>query len=153
MAKRGEKAAATDKQRPNSEARARSLANLKPFQPGQSGNPAGRPKSITLSEALRRELAKQAPAREGEEATGETLAEQIARVLCQAAAGGSVRAVQEIGDRTEGRPRQSVDVDMSVRDWRAKAKAHGLTEEDVIAEARRIIESESATVRSGRTSH
>ena len=52
----------TDKQRENSDARARRLANLKPFPKGVSGNPAVRPKSITLSEALRRELATTAAA-------------------------------------------------------------------------------------------
>jgi hypothetical protein len=31
------------------------------FKPGQSGNPKGRPRSITLSEALRLELAKMLP--------------------------------------------------------------------------------------------
>ena len=103
MAKRGDKSAATDKQRGNSDARARSLANLKPFQPGQSGNPAGRPKSITLSETLRRELAKECP-----EEADQTYAERIAAVLCKSAAEGNVRAAQEIADRTEGKPRQSV---------------------------------------------
>jgi hypothetical protein len=51
-----------DKQGKNSEAhdgRTRRLANLEAhkFKPGQSGNPKGRPKSITLSEAYRKMLA------------------------------------------------------------------------------------------------
>ena len=133
----------TDKQRTNRErpgpktkaGKARALENLKPFEPGQSGNPAGRPKSITLSEALRHELAKEAP----EAAAGETYAEKIAGVLCAAAAGGNVNAAREIADRTEGKPRQAVDIDMSVMDWRAIAKTQGISEQDVIREAQRII--------------
>jgi hypothetical protein len=132
----------TDKQRTNREpgpkttgGKARSLANLKPFKPGRSGNPSGRPKSITLSEALRHELAKAHP----ESKDGETYAEKIAGVLCKAAAEGNVNAAKEIADRTEGKPRQAIDVDMSVMDWRAVAKAQGINESDVIAEARRII--------------
>src|SRR5215467_3695508 len=39
----------------NSDARARSLANLKPYKPGQSGNPKGRPKSL-FSRAARKHL-------------------------------------------------------------------------------------------------
>src|SRR5215469_5691865 len=42
----------------NSDARVRSLANLKPFKPGQSGNPGGRPKGI-FSRAARKHLRRQ----------------------------------------------------------------------------------------------
>jgi hypothetical protein len=107
------------------------------FQPGQSGNPAGRPKSITLSEAIRLQLAQQY----GED---RTYAEEIARVLCVAAVKGNVNAAREIADRTEGKPKQAIDVDMSISDWRAVAQAHGLNEQDVLREAQRLIE-QSAT--------
>jgi hypothetical protein len=111
------------------------------FKPGQSGNPAGRPKSITLSEALRMELAKANPQGDGEQ----TYAEAIAQMLCeQAAEHNNIMAAKEIADRTEGKPRQTVDVDMSLFDWRALAKAHGIDERDVLAEAQRIIAAESA---------
>ena len=39
----------------SSDSRARSLANLKPFKPGQSGNPGGRPKGL-FSRSARRQL-------------------------------------------------------------------------------------------------
>lgn len=127
----------TDKQRKSREINPNSLANLKPFKKGASGNPAGRPKSVTLSEALRLELAKSNPKVKADE----TYAETIARLLVKAAATGkgSIRAAQEIADRTEGKPRQSVEMDMNVRDWRALARANGLSEQDVIREAKQLI--------------
>jgi hypothetical protein len=127
----------TDKQRKNREINPRSLKNLKPFRKGESGNPAGRPKSITLSEALRVELARLNPKTKDEQ----TYAETIAKLMVKAAATGkgSIRAAQEIADRTEGKPRQSVEMDMNVRDWRALARAHGLSEQDVIREAKQLI--------------
>jgi len=128
-----------DKQRKNSEGRARRQANLKPFPKGVSGNPAGRPKSITLSEALRLQLAEVMP-----EADERTYAEEIARVLCADAAKGNVMAAREIADRTEGKPKQALDIDMSVRDWREMARANGIDKKDVFREAQRLIESESA---------
>jgi hypothetical protein len=104
------------------------------WQPGQSGNPKGRPKGVTLSEALRRMLAEQAPGR-----SEETYAEAIARALCKQAAKGNVLAAKEIADRTEGKPKQAVD--MNIRDWRDMASAYGFSEEDVFNEAKRLIES------------
>ena len=138
-----EKPAAADKQAKNKEGRDGRGRFTKDapsaFKPGQSGNPAGRPKSVTLSEAIRLQLAKKVS-----EGSDYTYAEAIAQVLCVAAVRGNVNAAREIADRTEGKPRQSVDVDMSVSDWRAVAQAHGLSQEDVLREAQRLIE-QSAT--------
>lgn len=116
--------------------RKRAVANLKPFPKGVSGNPGGRPKSATLSEAIRAKLAEIAPGK-----SEQTVAEVIAAALCFQAAKGNVLAAKEIADRTEGKARQSVDVDMNVRDWRELARQHKLSEQHVIDEARRIIES------------
>ncbi len=124
-----------DKQRKNSEKRARKLANLKPFKKGQSGNPLGRPKSITLSEAYRNQLAQAVPA----DPEGRTYAEVIAKLVCVKAIKGDVSAAKEIADRVEGRPKQSLDVDMNVRDWREMARTHGISEQDVLREARQLI--------------
>lgn len=100
---------ATVKQRKNSEGRKRSLANLRPFKPGQSGNPNGRPKSTTVSDALRQAL-KGVDSRDGR-----TLAQVVAEELIALATKGrgghiKIRAIQEIVDRVEGKPRQSVEV-------------------------------------------
>jgi hypothetical protein len=118
------------------------------WKPGQSGNPAGRPKSITLSEALRLELAKASPEGDGEQ----TYAEAIAAILCQTAATGNILAAKEIADRTEGKPKQAVDMTMNVNDWRELARQHGVSQEDVLLEARRLIE-ESVTPGSGASGH
>ena len=77
------------------------------FQPGQSGNPNGRPKSITVSDALRRALKEV-------NSDGRTIAEVICDQLLHLAIKGrghiKIRAIQEIVDRVEGKPRQSVEV-------------------------------------------
>jgi hypothetical protein len=126
----------TEKQRESSEGADKRLSNLKPFKPGQSGNPAGRPKSVTLSEAIRLQLAKKVS-----DGSDYTYAEAIAQVLCVAAVKGNVNAAREIADRTEGKPKQSVDLDMRVNDWRELARANGVSEQDVISEARLLVES------------
>lgn len=111
------------------------------FQPGQSGNPSGRPKSITLSEAYRKALAQAYP----DDPEGRTYAEVIADKIVMSAATGEVSSAREIADRTEGKPRQALDIDMTLLDWREIANAHGLSETDVIREARMLIESAVAT--------
>lgn len=108
--------------------------HCKGFQPGQSGNPEGRPKVVTLGDALRHAL-NQAP-RENPECS---YAEIIALVLCEQAVRGNVSAAREIFDRAEGRPRQAIDVDLTVLDWRELARAYGIPEHEVVTEAQRVI--------------
>lgn len=110
------------------------------FQPGISGNPAGRPKSITLSEAYRYQLAQVVP----NDPQERTYAEVIAELMCKRATQGDVAAAREVADRVEGRPRQALDVDMKVTDWREMARQSGLEIRDVIAEAQLLIESVAA---------
>ncbi len=104
------------------------------FKPGASGNPKGRPKLTLLSEAIRAQLAVVAP-----DADERTYAEVIAEKLCTEAAAGNVLAAREIADRTEGKPKQAIDVDLSVMDWREMARKYGVSEQDVIREAQRLI--------------
>lgn len=106
------------------------------FRPGESGNPAGRPKRTRLTEALIAELA-----------TGDdqTTAERVAAALIREALAGNVQAIREVFDRAEGKPRQALDVGIVSADWREAAALAGLTEAEVIAEARRLIEHESDT--------
>ena len=80
--------------------------NLTPWQPGQSGNPGGRPKTAPLSHACRELLARPVP----DDPEGRTYAEVIAEMLGKKAIEGDIRAAQEIADRAEGRARQSVEI-------------------------------------------
>jgi len=86
-------------------------AGLKPpWQPGQSGNPTGKPKGTTDSvrARLRRFLRKNAPAQAvaklraaGVEIDDGTVAEVLADVLALKAMGGDVQAIKEVNAQTE----------------------------------------------------
>ena len=91
--------------------RERSLANLRPFQKGQSGNPAGRPKNV-LTGALRRKLEE---VESGELGT-RTNAEALADKLFDLALSGNVEALKICFDRLEGRPRQTVSLTLDQRE-------------------------------------
>jgi hypothetical protein len=108
----------------------------KQFPKGISGNPSGRPKLTKLTEALREQLAEEMP-----DAPEETVAEQIAKTLIKLALSGDVQAIKEIGNRTEGLPKQAIDLDLQINDWRTLAQNYGVTEQDVIREAKLLIES------------
>jgi len=82
------------------------IENLRPWAKGTSGNPGGRPRRDVLTEALKAQLA-------SDDSDGRTFAEQIAAVLIKHALRGDVRAIREIADRTEGRPRQQFNIDAS----------------------------------------
>jgi hypothetical protein len=79
--------------------------NLKPWKPGQSGNPGGRPKKKPITEELERLLAEQAP-----NGDGRTWAALIAEALLRKASTGDVRAIAELTNRIEGKPLQSLTV-------------------------------------------
>ncbi len=82
------------------------IENLRPWAKGTSGNPGGRPRRDVLTEALKAQLA-------SDDSDGRTFAEQIAAVRIKHALRGDVRAIREIADRTEGRPRQQFNIDAS----------------------------------------
>jgi ribosomal protein L17 len=128
-----------DKQQKSNDARARRLANLKPFKPGQSGNPAGRPKALTLSEAYRRELAKIDEADPQKRTFAEVLAEQ----MIVRAKTGDVAALKEVADRVEGKAKQTITLSTDRREQveraidrmieRAASDGHILTREEATA--------------------
>lgn len=72
----------------------------RPFQPGQSGNPAGRPKSKPFADALRAALKDV-----GDDA--EAL-KTVANALVVKARTGDVAAIKEIADRLDGKVPQGL---------------------------------------------
>ena len=72
-----------------------SNANLKMFEPGESGNPGGRPKGMSITAELRKLL------------DDGTVAEDIAKALIKLAKDtnfkGNVAAFKELLDRTDGK--------------------------------------------------
>jgi len=81
--------------------------NLKPWPKGVSGNPGGRPKKKPLTEEIERLLEQEAP-----KGKGRTWAAVIAQALLTKACKGDVRAIAELANRVEGKPFQSVKVDV-----------------------------------------
>lgn len=72
----------------------------RPFQPGQSGNPNGRPKIKPFREAIQRAL---------EEAGDDKLALQaVATALVGKAMSGDVPAIKELADRMDGKVAQAI---------------------------------------------
>ncbi len=72
----------------------------RPFKPGQSGNPAGRPKSKPFKEALQRAL----KAAEGDS----DILNKVALALVAKAHEGDVPAIKEIADRLDGKVTQPI---------------------------------------------
>jgi hypothetical protein len=104
------------------------------FPKGVSGNPSGRQKLTRLTDALRQQISETNPT-----APEETVAEQIAQTLIKLAISGDVQAIKEIGDRTEGKPKQSLDLDLQINDWRTLAQSYSLSEQEVMNEAKLLI--------------
>jgi hypothetical protein len=89
-----------------------SLANLKPhnFQPGQSGNPGGRPKGRSLTAIIREVLdsntIKGKPLPEGR-----TVADVLAEVFVAEALKGKFPFAKEVIDRADGKVVDKVEIE------------------------------------------
>ena len=78
----------------------RRLKNLKPWKPGQSGNPKGRPKkNICLTSLLKEEIAKLNP----EDKKKRTWGELIVLATMRLAIKGNATALKEVWARIDGR--------------------------------------------------
>jgi hypothetical protein len=77
------------------------------WKKGTSGNLSGRPKSKTLSDAYKNKLEEPVP----NDPEKRTWAELIAEAQIRDAVRGNVQAAREIADRTEGRPRQAIELE------------------------------------------
>lgn len=84
------------------------------FKPGVSANPGGRPRRKIISEAYKAILEHE----DLETFKPQTNAEHIALEMVKEARGGKakVSAASELADRTEGKPRQSYEVKLSITD-------------------------------------
>jgi hypothetical protein len=112
------------------------LKTLKPFKKGvdERRNTAGRPRLTKLTDSLRQQLAEAVPG-----APEKTIAEAIARALIREALTGNVQAAREIADRCEGKPKQSIDLDIQATSWREEAERYGITESEIVGEARLLL--------------
>lgn len=78
-------------------------SGLIPFKPGQSGNPAGKPKGSGLTARLKKIV------------EAEDVAEALMQAAVKAAKNGDVRFWKEIMDRLEGPVTQKQDQDVTYR--------------------------------------
>jgi|ERR1051326_1134559 hypothetical protein len=122
-----------EKQRKNSDSKAKRVANLKPFQPGQSGNPAGRPEGTKNRATVLKELLEMVSdftnplTLQKQTATLET---QVLVALVAKAKRGDVTAIREILDTVYGKVSDkqelsgSVDVNMlTMEEFKKRAAA------------------------------
>jgi Family of unknown function (DUF5681) len=108
------------------------------FQPGQSGNPFGRPKWKLLSDTYRAKLAELVPG----DKLGRNYAEAIADAAFAAALKGNIGAFQEIADRTEGKPAQAIALSGDLR--------VNMTVEEIDAQIMELLDEAEARERSRR---
>ena len=107
-----------------------SLANLKPFEKGVSGNPSGRPR--LLGESYKAMLARVNET----DPQKRTNAELIANAALVAALGGDVSAMREIRAATEGEKTTTLNIDVAnLTDEQLERIARGEDARIVIASA------------------
>src|SRR6195256_3290904 len=73
------------------------------WKPGQSGNPSGRPREKAFADMLRLAL-------KDTDKDGKLKLRKIAEKLIECAINGEAWAIQQIGDRLDGRPQQEATV-------------------------------------------
>ena len=81
------------------------IDNLKPFKPGQSGNPKGRPPKVKCIPDILRAIGAEQGTKSGEY----NKLDVVLRKVFDYALQGKPWAVQFIADRTEGKPRETID--------------------------------------------
>jgi hypothetical protein len=106
-----------EKQRKNSEGKSKRLANLKPFEKGQSGNPAGRPEgTLNRSTILKKWLSGDT------EFTNPltlkkvlaTVEDQMILALLKRATTGNISAIKEVLDSVYGKNPDTIKGELDV---------------------------------------
>lgn len=100
------------------------------FQKGVSGNPLGKTNSALLTDTVRRQLSDSRDL------------ETIAKALISKAKKGDLEAVKIIFDRLEGKPKQPLEMDVNVFSWKAAVVNYGITPEEILTEAKRLLTEE-----------
>ena len=95
----------TRKQRINLSEKQRQVLQTHAFKPGESGNPAGRPRKL-MTEAYRRALERKIAG----DPQGRSYADAVAEKMISLGLKGDVRAVAEVSNRIDGLPQQSVSL-------------------------------------------
>lgn len=110
------------------------------WQPGQSGNPKGRPKGLSITTLLHQLLDKLAPG------TQLSIAEALTNVAVREAMKGDFRFFKEIWDRVDGPVAQKLEVEGTLREERIlllltkAATAIDDEHQEALAEIRRLSE-------------
>ncbi|MBK6590646.1 MAG: hypothetical protein IPG22_20410 [Acidobacteria bacterium] len=107
------------------------------WRPGVSGNPSGRPKGSKSGTSALRRMARAFV----DPKSGLSAEELIASKLIAAAIDGNLPAIKEFYDRLEGKAGIRVELETEIMDWREKALAYGLDQDDVFTEAKLLVES------------
>lgn len=106
------------------------------FERGQVANPDGRNAfGVKVSAILKRRLS------ETLADDNQTIAEAVAEKLITMALGGDLNALRELIDRTEGRTPQTVDMDVSVNDWRQTVESFDISMDELTDEINKLLSS------------
>jgi hypothetical protein len=91
----------------------RRLANLKPFRPGESGNPDGRPPAPKCLRDLAKRIGTEAYSGASQKYLGKGYSnlEVMLRIAWDIALTGAPWAIVYLSDRMEGRPKQPVELE------------------------------------------
>lgn len=90
------------------------VGNLKPFKPGQSGNPNGRPRKLPQIDKLIAEIL-------GEDESGSSEAQLILSALVKRAKKGDTRAAEIILERAYGKAKQPIEHSGEIKGFSIKA--------------------------------
>lgn len=101
----------------------KSLENLKPWKPGESGNPNGRPKGIKNRSTIVREILELV-----HEATGQTYEYASTKAIADKAATGDVTAWERLMDSAYGKVTDKQEVDLSSKDKSMSPSASRLSD-------------------------